>query len=159
MAKQKKHKKKMPEDDKNNVAFYKKKNLDQSPECPDEMSSSSQSQTLTSTPNPAPNQKEISNQDKTKSWSQIASTGLVTQSSSIVMNKTTRIKPKFKSKSNGYDRIVITPTHFNNKPYSGFIKDEEAEIISKAVGLHNLDNHMVPHSIGVKKVFFSLPTN
>ena len=57
------------------------------------------------------------------------------------MNKTTRIRPEFESEINGYDRIVTMPTQFNNKPYSEFIKDKEAKINSKAVGLHKLGNH------------------
>ena len=57
------------------------------------------------------------------------------------MNKTMRIKLEFDTKSNGYGMIVITPTHFNSKGYRRFIKDEDAEIINKTVGLHNFDNH------------------
>ena len=123
------------------------------------MSLTSQSHTMTSTPNPASTQKEIANQDKTKSWSQIGSTELVTRSSNTVTNKTTRIRPECESKSNRYERIVITSTHFTNKPYRGFIKDEETEIISKAVGLHNLDNHDGTSFYRSKKVFFLLYTN
>ena len=55
--------------------------------------------------------------------------------------KIIKIKPEFESDNTGYDRIVISPTHFNNQPFNGFIKDEEAETISKAIGLHELDNH------------------
>ena len=55
--------------------------------------------------------------------------------------KTTRIKPVFNSDNTGYNRIVITPTHFNNKPFVGFITEEEAETISKAIRLKELGNH------------------
>ena len=93
MGKQKKHKKKMPEDDKNNVAFYKKKNLDQCAERPNEMSSTSQSQ------NPEPNpESESTTMSSTpnKSWSQIA--GINIKSATRVMppqRKIIKIKPEF----------------------------------------------------------------
>ena len=51
-----------------------------------------------------------------------------------------KIKQEFESDTVGYDRIVITPTHFNNKPFKGFITDEEAKIIRMAIGLNILDN-------------------
>ena len=143
MGKQKKHKKKMPEDDKNNAAFYKKKNLDQCAERPNKMSSTSQSHKPE--PNPEPNpEPESTTMSSTpnKSWSQIA--GINIKSATRVMppqRKIIKIKPEFESESVGYDRIVVTPTYFNNKPFNGFITEEEAEIINMAIGLQHLDNH------------------
>ena len=76
---------------------------------------------------------------KPKSWSEIVSEYPATIGP--VKKKTTRIKPVFNSDNTGYDRIVITPTHFNNKPFVGFVTEEEAETISKAIGLKELGNH------------------
>ena len=68
--------------------------------------------------------------EKSKSWSQNASAGLVTQSSGNERRKTMKIKLVFDLDNKGYDRIVITPTHFN-KPFKAFNNDEKADIIKK----------------------------
>ena len=36
---------------------------------------------------------------------------------------------------------MATPTHFNSKLFDGFISEQEAETISDAIGLKELDNH------------------
>ena len=87
-----------------------------------------------------PISKEEEVPEPKKTWSQVASSGTRTQSSDKVKRKIMKIKPEFESDTVGYDRIVITPTHFNNKPFKGFITDEEAKIIRMAIGLDILDN-------------------
>ena len=62
--------------------------------------------------------------EKSKSWSQNASAGLVTQSSGNERRKTMKIKPVFDLENTEYDRIVITPTHFN-KSFKAFNNDEK----------------------------------
>ena len=54
---------------------------------------------------------------------------------------TTKFKPVFDSKQTGYDRIAVTPTHFNKNKFKGSISKSEANIIGHAIGLHELDNN------------------
>ena len=144
MGKQKKHKEKRPEEDKNNVAYYKKKNATLEKDEPSEMPSANRSRTFISPMLPVATLTPISKEEEVpepkKTWSQVASSGTRTQSSDKMKRKIMKIKPEFESDTVGYDRIVITPTHFNNKPFKGFITDEEAKIIRMAIGLENLDN-------------------
>ena len=52
--------------------------------------------------------------------------------------KASRILPCFSEMSEfDYDRIVVSPTHFNKKVFEGFISLEESQIISEAIGLKN----------------------
>ena len=54
--------------------------------------------------------------------------------------KTTRILPKFdEMEDSTCDRIVVSPTHFNKKKFSGFVSFDEAQIICDAIGLE--DHH------------------
>ena len=125
MVNKKKKFEKRPEQDRNNVAYYKKNKTD-------EIKNGNQAQ-KSSTPIEDHYPKEQSSKDEPKSWANIVSARLArldTQSdgsNGTAQRKTTRIKPEFESDSSGYDRIVITPTHFNNKPFNGFIKDDEAK--------------------------------
>ena len=93
------------------------------------------------------NQKEIKPATQntptppSKSWSQIAGENVKNFASNRSIQKTNQtIKPEFESENSEYDRIVIVPTHFNSKPFKGFISNEEANVISMAIGLDNLDN-------------------
>ena len=67
-----------------------------------------------------------SHYEKPELWSQIAKRGLDQLEPMKMRNQTLRIKPAFTSASTGYDRIVITPTHFNRKQFKGFITEKEA---------------------------------
>ena len=93
---------------------------------------SPQSTTVTST-------QTSEQSENSKTWSQIAKAGLADRGP--VKNPTARIKPVFNSESVGYDRIVITPTHFNSKQFKGYISEKEADTISMAIGLKDLENH------------------
>ena len=66
---------------------------------------------------------------------QVASAGLCTQPSNNEKRKIMKIKPVFTTENAGYDRIVITPTHFKRKPFKGYVTEKEAQTISKAIGL------------------------
>ena len=50
-------------------------------------------------------------------------------------------KPVLDADEIGYERIVVTPTHINNKPFRGYVSNIEADTICKAIGLHNKGNH------------------
>ena len=159
MTKNKKHKERIPEEDKNNVAYYKKNknnredDVSKEKEEPAQRRSGDRVSVVVSPrlpnqkpePNPEPNpEPESTTMSSTpnKSWSQIA--GINIKSATRVMppqRKIIKIKPEFESESVGYDRIVVTPTYFNNKPFNGFITEEEADIINMAIGLQHLDNH------------------
>ena len=129
MGRKKYIEKKKTEYDRNNVAFYKKiKNEEENPKA----EVSPQSTTVTST-------QTSEQSEKSKTWSQIAKAGLADRGP--VKNQTARIKPVFNSKSVGYDRIVITLTHFNSKQFKGYISEKEADTISMAIGLKDLENH------------------
>jgi hypothetical protein len=105
----KKKSEKRPEQDRNNVAYYKNNKTDES-------ENGNQAQ-KSSTPIEDYYPKEQSSKDEPKSWANIVSARLATQSdgsNGTAQRKTIRIKPEFESDSSGYDRIVITLTHFNN---------------------------------------------
>ena len=55
-----------------------------------------------------------------------------------------KIKLEFKSENAGYDRVVVTLTHYDNKSFKGVITEDDANIINMAISLHNLDN---PHGM------------
>ena len=148
MAKQKKQKEnKLPENDKNNVAYYKKK-IDVTLQNEEKMNCTKPSLNLSNTKEYQDcYQKEIKQATQntptppSKSWSQIAGENVNNVASNRSIQKTNpTIKPEFESESSEYDRIVVVPTHFNNKPFKGFISNEEANVISMAIGLDNLDN-------------------
>ena len=150
MTKHKKNKKLTPEQDKNNVAFYKKKIEHISIKASKEDLIEDKVASRNSSSRNSENEKqEIESitvpkhlSTPAKSWSQIAGENVKpVREIMSPQRKIIKIKPEFESDNTGYDRIVISPTHFNNKPFNGFIKDEEAETISKAIGLHELDNH------------------
>ena len=131
MAKQTKRKfEKRPELDRNNVAYYKTK-VDSNVEYDKEVDRQVKIEP----------KEDKTQHEKPESWSQIAKRGLNQLEPMKTKNQTMRIKPAFTSVSTGYDRIVITPTHFNNKPFKGFVTEKEAEIISKAIGLKESENH------------------
>ena len=113
--------KRKPEDDRNNVAYYKKKS------------------------NVEPTDQDVKDvklqPEKSKLWSQIVKTCPTSTPSRPEKGQTTWIKPEFNSENLGYDRIVISPTHLNNKPISGFITENDAETICAAIGLKEIENH------------------
>ena len=78
-----------------------------------------------------------------KSWSQVAGENVKAKlnKTGLIMRNDVQIKPVFGSIQKGYDRIVVTPTNFNNKHFKGFISESEADTISRAIGLHELNNH------------------
>ena len=138
----------LPENDKNNVAFYKKKK--------DVVASNPNGYYKAKTIRETDEQRDLGKtttfsektedeeEDRTqsvkaKSWSQIA--GASVETHSFVKIQTERIAPSFGGDNTGYDRIVVTPTHFNNKTFEGFITEKEAQTISMAIGLKELENH------------------
>ena len=48
---------------------------------------------------------------------------------------------KSESKNLTFDRIVVSPTHFNNSKFSGYVTIEDAEVIRSAIGIKNVDFH------------------
>ena len=40
-----------------------------------------------------------------------------------------------------YDRIVVSPTHFNSKKFSGYISLEDSEVIRNAIGIKTENLH------------------
>ena len=127
------------EQNKNNVANYKKKTEHTSRV--DELRGEEVTiLTPTNAENKEPEPK-TNPKPSNKSWSQIA--GINVKKTTNVkqqQKKTIKIKPEFESNRIGYDRIVVTPTHFNNKPFRGYVTDQEANVINMAIGLHDMDN-------------------
>jgi hypothetical protein len=122
-----------PEDDRNNVAFYKKKT-----------DTNSKNEDIEHHKVITEQQEEKTREvDEGKTWSQVAGRNVknVERRAEMSAKRTTKISPEFKRNQTGYDRIVVTPTHFNKKQFKGFISDEEAVIISNAIGLATLNNH------------------
>ena len=83
MGKQKKHKVRKPDEDKNNVAYYKKKNATLEKDEPSEMPPANRSKTFISQMFPVAISTPISKEEEVpepkKTWSQIASSGTRTQ--------------------------------------------------------------------------------
>ena len=122
-----------PEDDRNNVAFYKKKT-----------DTNSKNEEIEHHKVITKQQEEKTRDvDDGKTWSQVAGRNVVNveRRAETSAKRTTKISPEFKRNQTGYDRIVVTPTHFNKKQFKGFISDEEAVIISNSIGLTTLNNH------------------
>ena len=94
-----------PEDDRNNVAFYKKKTDTNS-----KNEEIEHHKVITK-------QREEKTQDVDdgKTWSQVAGRNVVNVERRVETSakRTTKISPEFKRNQTGYDRIVVTPTHFN----------------------------------------------
>ena len=40
-----------------------------------------------------------------------------------------------------YDRVVVSPTHFNNRKFSGYITIEDSEVIKGAINIKYEDYH------------------
>ena len=118
--------KKRPELDRNIVAYYKKNKTD---ETKNQISK-------TSTPNEETQEKKVK-----CGLDRLGSDVASSKHRDNIQVKKTRISPRFDGDSEGYDKIVVTPTHFNNKPFKGFISDNDAEIICKAIELHDTGNH------------------
>ena len=72
--------------------------------------------------------------------------------------KDVQIKPVFDSNQKGYDRVVVTPTHVNMKQFKGFKSESEADIIGRAIGLHELENHHVTSFYRSKEDAYKPPT-
>ena len=88
-----------------------------------------------------------------KTWATVASSAVAVQgttTTTTLMKSVTRISPLFEREEksvqrNGlltaYDRIVVSPTHFNNGKFGGYITFEDSEVIRAAIGIQNEDFH------------------
>ena len=127
-----------PENDRNNVAFYKKEEREKKEkkekkeELPVAMSSKAVSPNLFT-----PSRSSSSSTSETslvgerfnelKTWASVASTPLKQEKKTV--------DPKFLAEEAGFDRIVVTPTKFNKKVFDGFITSTEANLIRKEIKL------------------------
>ena len=129
-----------PQDDPRNVAFYKKRQQQQKrEEEPRTESATSQMKT----------EPELESETKTKmtaattttpstspTWASVATM----KSGASKSRHLAKISPLFESEKKNelsltYDRIVVSPTHFNNRKFSGYLTLEDSEVIRKAIGL------------------------
>ena len=77
-------------------------------------------------------------QNVERKWSEVASSAMKMPPQSSNMKRVVRIAPLFQGGFSGeevYDRIVVRLDHFNNRKFSGYITVDEAEIVRKAVGI------------------------
>ena len=134
-----------PENDRNNVAFYKREKREKNEKDKKKekfsiaMFSAASSSCSTSLTSETSIQSESST-SSTKTWADVVGSykqsSLATKTSGRRVTKT-EINPDFRSEDPGYDRIVVSPTHFNNKTFKGFVTQEQADTIRKAINLNN----------------------
>ena len=126
-----------PENDSQNVAFYKKRStsIDREMEkiIEDEYPQNEMKRAQTSS---AETEKKLSMSNviidkEKKTWASVASTPLKQEKLTI--------DPKYLAEDSRYDRIVVSPTKFNRKDFNGFVTCSEADLIRKEIKLdHNV---------------------
>ena len=100
-------------------------------QCPLHTASSSNPITPTS-------ETSLPTENSTRTWADIAcsykQSSSATKTSGQRVTKT-EIEPDFRSEDPGYDRIVVSPTNYINKTFEGFVTQEQADTIQKAINL------------------------
>ena len=115
-----------PENYQNNLAFYKreKSEKDEKKEKLSIAMSSTASSSSSTTPT---SETSLPSENSTRIWADI--TCSYKQSSSATKTRgqrvtKTEIQPNFCPEDPGYDWIVVSPTHFNNKTFKGYVTQE-----------------------------------